>query len=590
MRILGVNFSNDSAAAMVEDGHVIAAVQEERFSRQKHDRGFPVEAADFCLERAGVSLDEIDAVAFFWNPGRHLESPNWRRSSSFRHHSEFLASVPYHLVPRFRSPVDRVEQVFHMEDGRRLRVVYVTHHQAHAAAAFFRSNFEDAAVLTVDGYGEVASTFIADAEGNRIRPVSTMDFPHSLGSVYAAVTSYLGYRANSGEGKVMGLASYGEPKFRKEFQRLIRTTEAGFEVDLDHFSYYLERPTRVGTKFVSLFGAPREPESDITQHHMDVAASLQVVVEDTLVHLARLAARKTGRKRLCMAGGVALNCVANTRIMEEAGFEECYFMPASSDAGTAMGAALAVSHLVEDLPRVQHPRTDYLGPSFSDDEVVAALDKAGVLYFFPEQFDSTLSDAVASVLEKGHIVGWFQGAAEFGPRSLGNRTILADPRRQEMKDVLNARVKFREWFRPFAPSILEHRCNDFFASSTPSPYMLRVYETREECRDILPAVTHVDGGARVQTVTREQNRRYHDLIEAFGKRTGVPVVLNTSFNIRGEPIVNSVADALKCFYTTDMDFLAVGNCILEKRPGLFQRALSGEHAKGMKELPFYTGA
>ncbi len=588
MNVLGVNFSNDAAAALVRDGEVTGAVQEERFTRAKHDRRFPQAAIGWCLADAGLTLGDVDAVAFFWNPGRHAETPNWRQSGAFRHHLEYLSSVPNHLVPKLGGVVDRVEQVFHFTDRRRpLRIVYVTHHLAHAAAALVRSNFEDAAILTVDGYGERTSTFIAAGEGNRVTPLVDIEFPHSLGSVYAAVTQYLGFQPNSGEGKVMGLASYGEPRFGDEFRRIVRCTEDGFRVDLDWFTYFVERPLRVSDRFVARFGPPRAPESAIDQHHMDVAASLQVAVEDALVHLARLARARTGKRRLCMAGGVTLNCVANQRILDEAGFEACYFMPASSDAGASLGAALAVTHLYEDRPRREHPRTDYLGPQSSDAEVLAALRRAGVPFLDAAAAGGPVEEVVAGVVEKGYIAGWYQGRAEFGPRALGNRSILADPRRPEMKDVLNARVKFREWFRPFAPSVLEDRCGDFFACATPSPYMLRVYPTRPECVSVLPAVTHVDGGARVQTVAPEQNPRYHALISAFGRRTGVPVLLNTSFNIRGEPIVNSVADALKCFYTTDMDVLAVGPYLLEKRPGLVAAARDGQHAEGFGPLPRY---
>ncbi len=603
MEILGINFSNDSAAAFVRDGDVVAAVAEERFSRRKHDPAFPNRAVAYCLEAAGHSpgrLDEVDAVALFWNPGRHLESPNRRQSGSIRHHQEYLTAVPNNLIPSLGRGVTRVEQRFHLSPhdglgrGGELRVVYLDHHLAHAAAALVRSNFEQAAILTVDGYGERTSTFIADGDCNRVNPLLQIEFPHSLGSLYAAVTEYLGFRANSGEGKVMGLASYGEPRFAKEFRSLVRLTDDGFRIELAPFAYYIERPTRVAAAFHELFGPPRSPESEIEPRHMDIAASLQLVTEDALVHLARLAKARSGRRRLVMAGGVTLNCVANTRILAEAGFDECFFLPASGDSGTSLGAALALCHMVEDQPRRTHPATDYLGPEFTTEMVRAGLARAGVAHFeqaevasraaahgLPAQFH----DAVATLIAGGHIVGWFQGRAEFGPRALGNRSILADPRRPEMKDVLNARVKFREWFRPFAPSVLESRVGDLFDCETPSPYMLRVYQTQPRYADFLSSITHVDGGARVQTVNHEQNPRYAGLIQAFERLTGVPCLLNTSFNIRGEPIVNDVSDALKCFFTTDMDFLAVGDFILEKRPGLLERALAGDCAPGFAPLP-----
>lgn len=585
MVYLGLNFSYDSAAAIVRDGEVLAAAAEERFTRKKHDQSFPERSVDFCLREAGVGLADLDGVAFFWNPGRHVEARSWRQAAVPRHHAEFLSGVPFHLVPRFGGRVDHVEQRFRFRGGQELRTVYVDHHLCHAAAAFYRSNYDDAAVLTVDGYGERTSTLIADADERGIRTLREIEFPHSIGSIYAAVTQYLGFRPNSGEGKVMGLASYGEPRFRDAFDRMLRLTDDGFELDLRYFSYFLERPLRVSDLFLAELGPPREPESEIDQRHMDIAASLQAAVEDALVHLARITRSLTGRSRLCMAGGVTLNCVANTRIIAEAGFDELYFMPASSDAGASLGAALTLAHLIDGEPRRVHPRTDYLGPGFDDDAIARDLDKAGVPHLAQGALPAPLAECVATGIERGFIVGWFQGRAEFGPRALGNRSILADPRRPEMKDVLNARVKFREWFRPFAPSTLEERCGDFFESSTPSPYMLRVYPTRPDRADVLPAVTHVDGGARVQTVTKEQNPRYYELIETFGGLTGVPVVLNTSFNIRGEPIVNDVADALKCFYTTDMDFLVVGAHLLEKRPGLLAEALAGRYAEGFGPLP-----
>ena len=589
MIILGVNFSNDAAAALVRDGEVVAAVAEERFSRRKHDRGFPRAAIDYCLREAGVAIDGIDAVAFFWNPGRHLETPSWKRSAVFGDHSEYLLSVANDLLPRFGAPVDHVDQRFALADGRRLRIVYVNHHTAHAAAAFFRSNFEDAAILTVDGYGERASTLVADGQGRTITPLLEVEFPHSVGSVYAAVTQYLGYRPNSGEGKVMGLADYGSDRFAERFAELIRPTDTGFEVDLGFFQYFVARPARVSPRFVERFGPPRAPESAPEQRHMDVAFALQAATEQVLVHLARIARERTGRRRLCMAGGVALNCVSNTRIVNEAGFEACYFHPAASDAGTSMGAALAVAHLIEDETRRIHPATDYLGPSYGEAEILAALERAGVPFSRPDDLPASLADVAARLVANGFILSWFQGRAEFGPRALGNRSIVADPRRPEMKDVLNARVKFREWYRPFAPSVLEDRCGDFFDSSTPSPYMLRVYFTRPEKREILPAVTHIDGSARVQTVRPDQNARYHALIAAFGRLTGVPVVLNTSFNVRGEPIVNDPGHALRCFFTTDMDFLVLGDYLLEKRPGLWKAALGGAHAEGFGPLPRFAG-
>lgn len=561
MKVLGLNFSNDAAAALVIDGEVRAAVQEERFSRVKHDAGFPARALAWCLRDAGLHLRDIDAVGFFWNPGIHAEPANGRMTSVPRDHLEYLYAVPVHLMRAFDGVgVERVEQVLHLADGHALRTHFLRHHLCHAAGSFFRSNFERAAILTVDGYGERASTHIARGVGREIETLLEIEFPHSVGSFYAALTQYLGFRANSGEGKVMGLASYGEPVYADALRRLVRLSDDGFELDLSYFSYYLPRRRRYTEKLVALLGPERVPESAIERRHENIAASLQLVTEELLLHLAGIARRLTGEANLTMAGGVALNCVANGRITREAGFERCYFMPAASDAGTALGAALYVSHCLGDVPRRHHLDSDALGPHDDDDAIEAVLRVSGCVY---ERVDD-IADAAAALLAQGRIVGWYQGRAEYGPRALGNRSILADPRPAEMKDVLNARVKFREYFRPFAPVVLESEAAAWFGTAHPTPYMLEAHAVPAERAPTLGAVTHVDGTARVQTIRRDQNARYHDVVAAFGRRTGVPVLVNTSFNIRGEPVVNTVSEALRCFFTTDMGALAVGSFLLVK--------------------------
>lgn len=563
MKVLGINFSIDAAAALVVDGEVVAAVQEERLSRIKHDSAFPARAVRYCLDHAGLTLGDVDAVGFFWNPGIHAEPANHRMAAVPRDHLEYLYQVPVHLLRHFDGTgVERVEQTLHLQGGKALTVHYLTHHQCHVAAAFYRSNFPSAAVLTVDGYGERSSTCISRASREAgPRTLLTVAFPHSVGSLYAAFTQYLGFRANSGEGKAMGLASYGDPEaFYEPIRAMVTLTDDGFELDLSYFSYYLHRTRRYTDKLVRLLGPERAPESDYTQRHMDIAAGMQRVTEEILLHMGRLARERTGETRLCMAGGVTLNCVANTRLRFEAGFDDAFFLPAASDAGTSMGAALYVAHVLHDDPPVQHAMTDALGPGYDDAEIERVLRVSGCRFERP----ADPADRVAALLEQGKIVGFFQGRAEFGPRALGQRSILADPRPPETKDTLNARVKFREWFRPFAPAVLEERCGDMFERGEPAPFMLLVYPTRKEHVQDLGAVTHVDGGARVQTVNREQNAPYYDVIKAFGERTGVPVVVNTSFNIRGEPIVTTVQEALKCFFTTDMDALLVGSFLLEK--------------------------
>jgi carbamoyltransferase len=564
MIVLGINHSYDAAAAVVKDGRAVAACAEERLSRVKHDASFPAGAVKYCLSAAGCSLDEVDSVAFFWNPGRHLEPMLRRLSPQPRHHAEYLYSVPNHLLQLMGSPrVHSFEQRLGLAGGRSLRIEYVTHHLCHAASAFFRSPFEEAAILTVDGYGERTSTQIAMGRGVRIDPILEVDFPHSIGSFYAAVTQFLGFKANDGEGKVMGLAAYGEPTFAPLFRRMLVCEENGFRVDLSYFSYYLERGSRISERFEAELGPPRTPESPLTQRHYDIAASLQAVTEETVLHLARIARERTGARYLTMAGGVALNCVANGLVAEEAGFERIFVHPAAGDSGTALGAALWVAHGQMGIPRPEgEEATDYLGAEFDAAAIQRELQRANL----PARRVENAPREAAERLARGQIVAWFQGRAEYGPRALGNRSILADPRPAQMKDQLNARVKFREPFRPFAPSVLEERCGELFERSEPSPFMLQVYKTRLDKRDVIPAVTHIDGGARVQTVNQRQNPRYYSLIEHFAALTGVPCVLNTSFNIRGEPIVHTVSDALKCFFTTDMDALFLGDFLIE-RPG-----------------------
>lgn len=561
MKVLGLNFSNDAAASMVVDGRTVMAVQEERYRRVKHYPGFPQHAMNAALKAGATSLQDLDAVAFFWNPGIHAASPSWRNSSVPRHHMEYLYDVPNHLLPSMGAP-ELTEQVFHMPGGRRLRVVYVTHHLAHAAGALLTSPFDRAAILTVDGYGERDSTVIWKAEGTTFQRLWTREFPHSLGAYYAALTQYLGFSPNSGEGKVMGLASYGQPVFADEFRKLLKLTPDGFELDLSYFDFFVERPRRYSQKLVDLLGEPRVPESPITKRHEDLAASMQAVFEEAILHLARMARDLTGMDTLCMAGGVTLNCSANGKLLEAGIFDRCFFQPASSDAGAGLGAALYVTHVLEGLPRgTPELLLEYLGPQHTNDQVRDTLDKGGIRYLTPED----PYGLAGRLLSRGLIGSVYQGKAEFGPRALGNRSTLADPRPAEMKDRVNARVKFREGFRPFAPSVLAERAVEYFGPGADfSPFMLRVFPTRPERLHEARAVTHVDGGARVQSVTRDQNPRYYHLIDSFRGETGTPLVLNTSFNIRGEPIVNSPADAVKCYLTTDMDFLVVEDHVLVK--------------------------
>lgn len=561
MKVLGLNFSNDAAAALVVDGRVVMAVQEERFRRVKHYAGFPATAMDACLRAGGMTLGDLDAVAFFWNPAIHAATHQRRLSATPRHHLEFLYDVPNHLLPALGPAPEAMEQVFHLGGNGRLRIFYVTHHLAHAAAALFCSPHRDAAILTVDGYGERDASVIWRGSGTHFQRLWTREFPHSLGSFYAAFTQYLGFKPNSGEGKMMGLASYGRPRYADEVRRMLRLTDDGYELDLSYFSFYLERPTRYSDRLVQVLGEPREPEGPITERHEDIAASAQEVFEEALLRLARTARERTGLDTLCMSGGVTLNCSANGRLIRSGIFDNYFFQPAASDAGSALGAALWVEHVAGGRPRGEPEMLlDYLGPSHSDDEIRTTLERGGLRVHAPEDPVGT----AARLLARGLVGGVFHGAAEFGPRALGHRSTLADPRDPRMKDHLNARVKFREAFRPYAPSVLAEHAPDYFEGCDSSPFMLRVFPTRPERLAEAGAVTHVDGGARVQTVSRGHEPRYHALIEAFHRETGTPLVLNTSFNIRGEPIVNSPAEAVKCYLTTGMDFLWIGDFLLVK--------------------------
>ncbi len=563
MKILGINHSNDAAAALVVDGRVIAASQEERFTRLKHDSAFPDKAIDFCLKMQALQLGDLDAVAFFWNPGIHAEAPQRRLTNSVRHHLEYLYGVPARLISRLGEPVSSIAQTVQLASGRSLAIHYLTHHLCHAAAAFFTSPFEDAAILTADGYGERQSTTIFRGRGSNLELLAEVDFPHSIGSFYAALTDYLGFRANSGEGKVMGLASYGKGSdYVGKLRKLVSLGPRGFELDLSYFEYFHERPHRYSEKLVSLLGPPRAPESAVDKRHEDIAFALQTVTEEAMLHLARVARELTGAKNLCLAGGVALNCVANGRLMRETDFERLFFYPAAGDTGTSVGAALVVEHLLNKGKRSMEIASEYLGQGFTPAQVRTVLDRGQLRYHTLLAPELTAARMVAD----GLIIAWFQGRAEFGPRALGNRSIVADPRRRDMKDLLNATVKFREPFRPYAPSVLEESCGKYFASDVPSPYMLRAYPTRPEMIDVLPAITHVDGTARVQTVNEKQNPRYYRLIREFGRLTGVDCVLNTSFNIRGEPIINTVDEAIKCLMTTGLDALFVEDYLVVKDP------------------------
>jgi len=577
MDILGISFGIDTSACLVRDGVTVGAVLEERFSRLKHDRNWPSQSIAWCLEQGGTSLREIDAVAFFWNPALHLDFAHPGRSRVYRHHGDFLHMVPSWLLGSLRGAGDldssHTTQQVHIEGrDRPLTIHYIAHHRCHAAAAFFPSPYDEAAVLTVDGFGERVSTqlgsWVKEDDGHRFVVHDEVRVPHSLGSFYAAVTTWLGFRANSGEGKVMGLAPYGDDRHVEAFRKILRLGEHArdadkvFELDLDWFEHYLDTPGRVSDLFTDTFGPALGRDAHHTDHHMAVAYACQAVTEEALLGLAHRLRRLSGLPDVVLAGGVAMNSVGNGRLEREGPFRSVWIQPSAGDGGTAVGAALWVWHVLHGGEHRARWNHDRWGPAFDDEACRAALRKGGWTWDEPADVAADTAQALAD----GQLVGWFQGRAELGARALGGRSIVADPRRPENKDVLNARVKFREGFRPFAPSVTEEAARDFFElpDGGSVPFMQKVHSVRLDRREDLGGITHVDGTARLQTVSAEGSPRYHALIAAFGEITGVPVVLNTSFNVRGEPMVLTPDDAIRCWATTGLDRLVLGPCVLTK--------------------------
>ena len=562
--ILGISaFYHDSAAALVRDGEIVAAAQEERFTRRKHDAGFPRHAVEYCLAEGGGAPDY---VVFYDKPflkfERLLETYLAFAPRGFR---SFRMAMPLWIREKlFQRDVLRRELRAFLPGFDAAKLLFTEHHQSHAAAAFFPSPFEEALVLTMDGVGEWATTSAALGRGNRVEVLREIHFPHSLGLLYSAFTYYCGFRVNSGEYKLMGLAPYGQPRFANTIrERLIDVKPDGsFRVNMEFFNYCAGL-TMTNARFHALFGgSPRRPEDEFTQHHKDVAASIQAVLEDVVLTMARWLRQETGMRNLCLAGGVALNCVANGRLLREGGFENLWIQPAAGDAGCAVGAALAVWHEFLGQRRAageDRMKGALLGPGYTQEEIERALQAAGARYQVLDEAELLATTVQALTEEKA--VGWFQGRMEFGPRALGARSILADARSASMQTTLNLKVKRRESFRPFAPAVPEESAREWFDLPVESPYMLLVADV---LRREIPAVTHVDGSARIQTVTREQNPRFHALLRAFETRTGCPVLVNTSFNVRGEPIVCTPADAFACFMNTEIEALAIGNCYLRK--------------------------
>jgi len=590
--VLGISaFYHDSAAALVINGEIIAAAQEERFTRKKHDPSYPTNAINYCLSEAGMSINQVDYIAFYDKPFLKFE----------RLLETYVAFAPKGLQSfRMAMPVWLREKLFLkdvlIKEIKKLdksfdsnKLMFGEHHFSHAASAFYASPFEEALVLTLDGVGEWATTTVAIGKGHELNIVKEIHFPHSLGLLYSAFTYYTGFRVNSGEYKVMGLAPYGEPKYKDLIlDKLIDLKADGsFRLDQSYFNYTTGL-TMVNQKFADLFGEPiREPDADkLTQFHMDIAASVQAVTEEVVLKMTRSLAKEYDIPNLCMAGGVALNCVANGKILRDKAFKDIWIQPASGDAGGALGGALAVWHKELNKPRIVNPNDamqgSYLGPAYKQDTIETELTNCGAK--FDSITEEEMVEQTAQALADGKAIGWFQDRMEFGPRSLGGRSILGDPRSEQMQKTLNLKVKYRESFRPFAPSVLREDVSEWFEADYDSPYMLLVDDVKEDKRikmtleeeslfgidklnikrSSIPAITHVDYSARIQTVHKETNPKYHALITKFKEKTGCSVVVNTSFNVRGEPIVCTPEDAFKCFMGTELDVLVVGNCILRK--------------------------
>lgn len=592
MYILGIScYYHDAAAALLRDGELVAAAMEERFSRKKHDNGFPALAIDFCLRKAGITSADLDYVVFYEKPFIKFERILMTILSTFPRSRDVWREALFVWLPEKLWIKTKLQQHLHLDASK---VLFCDHHMSHAASAFYASPYDEAAVLTIDGVGEWTTTTLGRAKANwngaganEITLLEELRFPHSLGLLYSAFTAFLGFQVNEGEYKVMGMAPYGRPIFADKVHRLIHIADDGsFHLNMDYFSFHHSATRTYNRRFLDLFGEERPPSDDFftmatnperagerhamerNQYYADVAASIQAVTEEALIKMACKLHERTGLKKLVMAGGVALNSVANFKILQETPFEEIYIQPAAGDDGGALGAALWAYHTVLGMPRKHVMTSAFWGEEYAPGEIRAFLDHIGASYdYIPD--DARMVERVADALIQGQVAGWFQGRFEWGPRALGNRSILADPRRAEMKNVVNTKIKYREPFRPFAPVVLEDRAHEYFdfpdvERHYPARFMLMVSPVKEDKRAVIPAVTHEGGTGRLQTVDRATNPRYYDVIQTFGEATGVPVLLNTSFNLRGEPIVTTPANAWNTFSKSGLDLLVMGPYLVRK--------------------------
>tara|TARA_Y100000022_G_scaffold199821_1_gene213253 strand:- start:351 stop:2168 length:1818 start_codon:yes stop_codon:yes gene_type:complete len=587
MYILGISaYYHDSAACILKDGRIIAAAQEERFTRKKHDQNFPINAIKYCMQEAGIIADDLKIVAFYDKPflkfERILET---YLSFAPKGISSFLKAMPLWIKKKLW-----IKTLIQDEIGFKGKVLFPEHHASHAASAFYASSFQNAAFLTMDGVGEWATTSYGIGNGNKMEVLADIKFPNSLGLLYSAFTYYTGFRVNSGEYKVMGLAPYGEAKYKDLiYKHLIDVKEDGsFKMDMSYFDYNVGLKM-TNSKFNNLFGGPpRQPETDLTQKEMDLARSVQEVTEEIVLKMAKHVRKVTNEKYLCLAGGVALNCVANGKLLRSKIFDDIFIQPAAGDAGGALGSAYIAWYQHLDNKRIADGKTDfmngaYLGPEFSNEEIKKYLNEKD--YKYKKLTDDELPEKIADLINEQNVIGWFQGKMEFGPRALGGRTIIGDSRSAETQKTINLKIKYRESFRPFAPSIREENISEYFDIDRPSPYMLLVADVKKDkqlpmtkeqesyfglkklniARSEVPAITHVDYSARIQSVSKNTNKRYHDMLTAFNEKYGCPVIVNTSFNVRGEPIVCTPKDAYLCFMRTEMDYLIMNNYLLSKK-------------------------
>lgn len=557
--ILGLNYiGHDASASLVRDGEAISSVMEERFSRQKHDRSFPIQSIQYCLDQAGIGVNDLEAICYYMEPKEHFDQ-------RVIHH---LGRYYPRSVPLFPDMLSRALKVNNVEKEIRERLNYLgkvyfaDHHKSHIATGFFLSPYDEAAVISIDGLGEISSTVIADVQGTDINILKRIDFPHSLGMLYNAVTHYLGFYAMGDAGKVMGLTSYGDrSEYLDDFRKVVLLKDdGGYELDIDYFEFPFQRDLWISDKFIQLFGPKREKEEPLKKRHQDVAAGLQGMLEEVYYHLGRYAKKVTGRAYLCLSGGVTLNSVANGKLLEREYFKDIFIPPPTGDDGTSLGSALLYNY--QELGNTdRYPlKNGFLGPEYSEDDIEAALKRFNLEYYKSDD----VCKETGALLADNKIVGWFQGKMEVGPRALGNRSILANPGLEDVKDILNSRVKFREPFRPFAPSILVEDVGEWFDYDHEAPYMLFVFDVKKEKQHLVPGITHVDGSGRLQTVDTERNPKYHTLIKEFKKHTGIPMVINTSFNIKGEPIVNTPTDAVRCFLGNGLDCLVLGDFVVKK--------------------------